>query len=383
MKIKIFTNIAPRYRTLLWKKLLKNNVNEFNFSFDKKVYGGIEPINLLNKDFKKYHERFRFVKNIYINRRWMVWQSGVISQCLHDQFDIAILLSDANCFSTWFAAIICKLRKKRVIFWGHGLYGNEGVIKLFIRIFFYRLSEQHLLYERRGKSLMNEKGFDPANLYVIFNSLDYDTHLKIRRSHKYNNKSEVFPFFKDLQLPVIVFIGRLIKEKNLEMLVDAIKLINIHNAKYNLLVIGGGSVGDRLKWNAKVGLKKKWAYFTGPLHDEASLGKYLINSDLCVSPGNVGLSAIHSLSLGTPVCSHGNLDNQMPEAESIEHGYNGFYFKENNLESLINGIETWFASKVDRSIIRSRCYEIVDKFYNPDYQIKVIDRAINLLSPEV
>ena len=113
------------------------------------------------------------------------------------------------------------------------------------------------------------------------------------------------------------------------------------------------------------------------------MGKYLTNSDLCVSPGNVGLSAIHSLSLGTPVCSHGNLDNQMPEAESILHGYNGFYFKENNLESLINGMETWFASKVDRSIIRSRCYEIVDKFYNPDYQIKVIDRAINLLSPEV
>ena len=44
-----------------------------------------------------------------------------------------------------------------------------------------------------------------------------------------------------------------------------------------------------------------------------------------VSPGNVGLTAIHSLSYGTPVLTHNNFNNQMPEVESIQPGFNGYF----------------------------------------------------------
>ena len=49
-------------------------------------------------------------------------------------------------------------------------------------------------------------------------------------------------------------------------------------------------------------------------------------SDLTVSPGNIGLTAIHSLSYGTPVCSHSNFNNQMPESEAIINFEKWFFF---------------------------------------------------------
>ena len=61
-----------------------------------------------------------------------------------------------------------------------------------------------------------------------------------------------------------------------------------------------------------------------------------------MSIGNIGLTAIHSLSFGTPVASHDNFENQMPEVEAIIDGENGFLFEENNSNDLIDKIEQWF-----------------------------------------
>ena len=67
--------------------------------------------------------------------------------------------------------------------------------------------------------------------------------------------------------------------------------------------------------------------FYGATYDEKELSKLIYMSDLTVSPGNIGLTAIHSLSYGTPVCSHSNFNNQMPESEAIINFENGFFFR--------------------------------------------------------
>jgi glycosyltransferase involved in cell wall biosynthesis len=230
---------------------------------------------------------------------------------------------------------------------------------------------------------MVSRGFNASDLYVFYNSLDYDKHIKIRDFHQHIERSVAFSFFKSPLLPTILFVGRLTEEKSLELLIDAMSLINLDNVKFNLIIIGDGPRFDRLQLKAKTGLENGWVHFTGALYNEISLGNYIVSSDLCVSPGNVGLTAIHSLSLGTPVCTHGNMTNQMPEAESIRNGYNGFYFQEGNIESLVNGIKNWFSAGVDRNDIRRRCFEVIDTFYNPYYQLNVIDSILKKIPPEI
>ena len=142
-------------------------------------------------------------------------------------------------------------------------------------------------------------------------------------------------------------------------------------------------IGEEPKHEGENGLKKDWLHFTGACYDEEEIGRYLFVSDLCVSPGNVGLTAIHSLSLGTPVCTHSNMKDQMPEAEAITDGYNGILFEENNVQDLTLKIETWLKTNTDRVKIREQCYEIIDKYYNPTYQMSVINRLINNQPPEI
>ena len=98
-------------------------------------------------------------------------------------------------------------------------------------------------------------------------------------------------------------------------------------------------------------------------------------SDLCISPGNVGLTAIQSLGYGTPVCTHNNFKNQMPEAESIIEGYNGTFFEENSLESLKNKIINWNYSERDK--IKENCLNTIKNKYNTNNQIEIFESHFN------
>ena len=376
MKIKIITNLAPIYRAPLWKKLLESKSYIYEFSLDALPHDGIKQIDFQDDFFSKYKDQFRFISNLYLNRRWLVWQNGVVTQCVFESFDQIIFLADVACLSTWIASIVCRLRGKRVIFWGHGFYGNEGYLKLLFRILFYKISHRFLVYEKRAKALMINNGYSSESVFVIYNSLDYDKHKNMRNIFKRSSRSKVFSFFNNHSLPILVFVGRTTKEKKLSLIVNAVNLMNAKEHNYNLLIVGGGEEFNLLRLKAKVGIQEKFIHFTGPIYDEFKTAEYLAHSDLCVSPGNVGLTAIHSLSFGTPVLTHNNMSNQMPESESIIEGYNGCYFEENNVNSLISSINTWFVKNSDRDSVRERCYVIVDQFYNPYYQSEIFNEIL-------
>ncbi|WP_339679945.1 glycosyltransferase [Cyclobacterium marinum] len=372
-----FTNIASHYRSLLWLYLLKSNKFKIDINFGDPGKTGIKEINFKDESFTNLNDNIHRGKNFWLNKKIIIWQSNVFFKCLFGKLDVAIFTSDMYCLSTWIGALICRFRKIQIVFWGHGIYGNESKFKLFLRVLFYRLANKHLLYEKRGKSLMIENGFEPDKLFVIYNSLDYDSHLQLRVLVKSSIKSSVFSFFSIPTLPVLVFIGRLTPQKKLSLLIDAFFRINDETPICNLLIIGDGPEKAELLTKSKNGIDAKLIYFTGSIYDEKRIAELLYHSDICVSPGNVGLTAIHSLSLGTPVASHNNFFNQMPEVESIIEGYNGFLFPENDVNTMAIKITEWLSTKLNRNIVRNRCYEIIDKFYNPKYQLKIIEKCLS------
>ena len=61
--------------------------------------------------------------------------------------------------SSWIASVIFRLRGVKVIFWGHGIYGNESYIKLAVRKAFLRLANHNLVYEKRAKRIIKNRSF--------------------------------------------------------------------------------------------------------------------------------------------------------------------------------------------------------------------------------
>jgi glycosyltransferase involved in cell wall biosynthesis len=178
-------------------------------------------------------------------------------------------------------------------------------------------------------------------------------------------------------LPVLLFIGRLTPRKKLEELILAVSLLHRMGTKVNLLIIGDGI--EKLKLTRLVNQNglEKFVVFFGECYDEAELAPLIALSDLCVSPGDVGLTAIHSLSFGTPVITHNDPIEQMPEFEAIVPGYNGMLFNRGSVDSLADTIFEWINNNnIGRDQIRKRCYAVIDRHYTPYYQARIINSII-------
>ena len=120
-------------------------------------------------------------------------------------------------------------------------------------------------------------------------------------------------------------------------------------------------------------------WFYGECYDEKVNAMLIYNADLCVSPGNVGLTAIHSMVFGTPVISHNAFSWQMPEFEAIVPNMTGAFYVYNNQESLVDSISQWFRdNKNKRDEIREKCYKEIDDNWTPVYQMRVIKENLVL-----
>ena len=379
IKCGVFSNIAPLYIRPLWCEL--NNSKKINYSFITSSHGfsGIKTI-----DPKESRDlvpgaafNWHFIKNILI-RNVLIYQPGLIKRVFKNDYDVYIFLGEMINISTWVAALICKLRKKPVLFWGHGYYGNERYLRKFIRLLFYRIPDYHLVYGNRARNLLIELGFRPDSLITVYNSLDYNFHKRQyeSRDHEELEKicSKLFPTRE--KYPTVLFIGRLTKEKKLSLLLKAIKIQKEKGNEINCLIVGGGEAERKNLEKLVLDLDiKERVYFYGPCYDEILNSKFIMLSQCCVSPGNVGLTAIHSLSLGTPVITHENFYNQGPEVESIIPNRTGFFFKENDTSGLSGCIENIVVNRLKLSM-ETDCIKEIEDHWNPKNQSEIIEKAV-------
>ena len=368
-KVYFITNIFPHYREALWREILSNNNFCATFYCSKDNPLSIKEGKI---DKESYNLRINNVKGYWLFNNYLIWQSDIVRVCLIKQFDSIVFLGEMNILSNWIGALICRIRRKRVFFWSHGFYGNESSLKYFFRKLFYRIANEHIVYENRGKSLMIKSGFKDQNIHVIYNSLDYEKQkLLFEKLNKTENSS--FTFFRNKTLPVFIYIGRLIESKKVDQLIHAFKNVNKSNQLCNLLIVGTGPNEENLKSLAEDEIISKTIHFYGECYDEKIISNLMFNSICTVSPGNIGLTVINSFSFGTPAITHNNFENQMPEAEVIKEGITGFFFKENDILSLERALIDMINSKIN---FKAECRRVIDSYYNPTYQVKILESII-------
>ena len=362
-----FTNIFPHYRKTIWSLLLNENNYNFEIFYSNKPTWGIKSTNLeeLNFEMSKIH----ILKNYFLFGR-IIWQSTVLKTLFSKNYEIVFFTGEMSIISTWIGALVCRMFKKKVVFWGHGIYGNEGRIKKFFRILFLKLPHTNLVYENRAKQLLIKEGIRSNKIKVIYNSLDYDLQLKLFQNLESKPQSEGNHF--NNKLPIVIFVGRLSKTKKINLLIESIAMVNSKSPKVNMLIVGDGPEKSRLELIAKNDLSDNNYKFLGAIYDETELSKLFYYSKVCISPGNIGLTGIHSLSYGTPVGSHNNFFNQMPEVEVIDDKKNGFLFEEDNIIELSKKITSWINKNNNKNEIRN----IIDLKYNPHFQKSIFDSLI-------
>ncbi|UCS95685.1 glycosyltransferase family 4 protein [Echinicola marina] len=313
------------------------------------------------KNFKAELKNIRLIRPFY-------FQKGIYK--IFNKYDKFIVLGEYYCLSTWILALYCRLTDKKIYFWTHGWYGNEGLAKRIIKKWFFNISNGVFLYGGYAKSLMVKQGFDESKLHVIYNSLDYDSQLRIR----YNLKSvDLYKNHFGNSHKVLIFIGRLTKVKKLDQLLRAVLHAQYQYGRYyNIVFVGTGQEQENLKSITKMLKLEDRVWFYGETYDEHEISQLIYEADICVSPGNVGLTAMHSLVYGTPVLTHSDFKTQMPEFEAIIKGETGDFFEKNNIVDLASKILSWTKNNHNKSIVMDNCFRVIDSYYNPNYQVKKI-----------
>ncbi len=365
-KICCLLNYAPHYRSPIFQKM--DQELHCDWYFGKDLREEIEKMDYsLLRGFK------RELKNIY-KGNW-VWRKGVIELAFRKEYDTYIISGEPHTLSLIPFNLICLFLGKKVYSWQHGISNPAiGKGKLFNQRLLIAMQEGVFLYSEHAKNVMKGLGFKSDKLFVVYNSLDYKKSLRYRElpleplySNYFGNED-----------PVLLFIGRQTKVKNLTLLIDAFVQLNKREHPCNLVIIGDGPMENKIKDGVRTSGLTDRCWFTGAIYDEEMIACYLKNATLCVSPGNVGLTAIHALSYGLPVVTNNSFATQMPEYEAIELGLSGDFFNQNDLESLIETITKWlFQNRWSREEIRINCYRRIDEHYNAEEQISVFMKVLN------
>lgn len=358
----IIYNFAQRYRKGIYELL--------ESEYDCYWYFGSNNSDIVGLDYSMFRN-VKEIPNKYIFGKWY-YQVGALR--LFYKYDTFLMLGELFCLSTWLMLLLKCLfcRRKKIYLWSHGWYGRESLLKRIMKKYFFSMSDQVFLYGQHAQEVARGYGYTKSNLCVVHNSLDYKTQLSIRENVR---KSNIYKDHFNNDEPVIIFIGRLTKNKRLDLLIDA---MGVCKSKYNLVLVGDGEMSVYLKKKVLELKLENRVWFFGSSYDEKENAELIYNADVCVAPGNVGLTAMHSLVYGTPVITHDNYAYQMPEFEAIKPGKTGAFFKYGSSEALSDAINEWICSSADcREDIRKLCYEEIASSWTPEYQLEIFKRNIN------
>ena len=142
--------------------------------------------------------------------------------------------------------------------------------------------------------------------------------------------------YADPSEKIIFFIGRLVAEKGVHLLIESIPRILSAHSQIKFIISGKGPMDNALKRRAEeLGVVNR-IYFTGYVDDEARNNLYKC-ADLAVFPSlyePFGIVALEAMAANTPVlvADTGGL------GEIVRHGENGIKFYTGNVQSLADNI---------------------------------------------
>jgi len=260
------------------------------------------------------------------------------------------LILDLNprCLSAWILLGLRRVLGKRTLVWGH-LHPRAGASSRTAGLRRLMRSLAH------GTVLYGYNSVQPARqelpnqpVWVAPNALYNETHLT--------------PPLRQSEANQILYVGRLVTEKKVDLLIRAFASFARINEDARLTIIGEGEerpaleeLARRLECSARI-------EFMGAVTSVANLRNAYARARFSVSPGYVGLSLTQSLGFGTPML----VANDEPHAPEIElERFGGvFRFTENDPEALAAGMNNlWLNDEIPS---RESLAASVRKFYSAE-----------------
>jgi len=199
--------------------------------------------------------------------------------------------------------------------------------------------------EETREILIKKKIFDENKVFVLHDPIFSINEIKQLKKEKIKDQN----FEKNN----IILAGRLTKQKNFDLIINAYQKNKNLSEKYKIFILGEGEMKIKLKKKVKMYNLENKIFFLGykkNIHSYLADSKLFILTSLWEDPGFVlAEAAINNLSILSSNCPSG------PVEIINENEEGGYLFENNNLVSLNEKINL-FINDNDKNILRKKIY---------------------------
>lgn len=278
-----------------------------------------------------------------------------------------------NCLTIY---LYCKLYGIPYIVWGPGSIPNKqpSKIRWFMEPlinFFRKGSKSFLCYSSYARDYYFTRY--KKDCHIIYNS----TTLPHSESEISIIKSSIRKKYHKLSRLNIVFIGKLIPQKRVDILLTAISKIDT-DIPVSVNIIGDGNMkDDLLRLSSDLNIRTK-INFSGAILDRSKKADIFMNSHLGILPGLGGLAIQEMMWYGVPVITS-YADGT--EQDLIINGVSGFFIEDMTAENLYKGITSFITLQNDKKIaIAFNGLKIINKKYNIQSMVKTFETSITSIN---
>lgn len=238
--------------------------------------------------------------------------------------DMIILNLRLKDYILWPLLLWLKWRNTTLLFWGHGinLMTPDHKGKRVLYSILHRFSDRIILYTSNEIKYIAEKHRD--RIYIANNTLNFGDFPSIEKS-----KEQIKAEHGIVADKVVLFAGRITKEKRLDDLLAASDYVNDDTC---IVIVGGGLDAGQER---KIKLSKN-IFYMGEIYAVKQVNEIFKMADVFSIPGKMGLGINQAMYWGLPVVTE-NV-RHAPEIAYLIDGVNGFVVPQDNVKELANKI---------------------------------------------
>lgn len=376
IKIFILQRLLPHYRTGFFRKFIqKRPCSEI-------IYGQPFKTESLKNSTEISGDKFIFRKNFYFGNSGKIFISDIYTDLFKSRPDVVISVFNVGNLNIYILFLLRYFLKYKIILWSFGYDPVKGFNpeKNFADKLRLKLSEKAdavLFYWEKGKKEIESFTKNSGHFFVAPNTLDTDRQFSLKYKFDETGIENLKKELKVNEKFHFIYTGRLLKDKQVDLLLKAFKKLEEINPDCRLSIIGNGSEYNYLK-KLSEDLKAVNIYFLGEILDEETAGKWIYISDAYVMPGRLGLSVVHSFCFGTPVISQKKNSHYHGEGIGyIKEGVNGFLASDGNVNEITEIMNRIISDKELSEKLKHNAFETAKNDCSVDKMLDGFDSAIN------
>lgn len=378
-KIIVLQRILPHYRAGIFRKLCGR------FPGMSVFYGQPYKNESLKNADNLSDNIFIRCSNTYFDKNGKIFISKIFSKIKDLRPEIIISVFNVGNLNIYILFLLRKFLKFKIILWSFGYDPVRGFNpdKYFtdkIRLYLSQKADAVIFYWENGKEEVSRYSKVSGHYFVAPNTLDTDKQTELKRKFEITGKEKIKSELGVKEKFHFVYVGRLLEDKQIDLLLKAFSHLEKDTAEIRLTIIGDGPEKSNLE-NLSRELKLKNIFFTGEITDDELTGKWIFISDAFVMPGRLGLSVVHTFCFGTPVISQKKEKHFHGEGIGyVKDGVNGFLAEDENISELAERMKRIISDPELSDRLRTNAFYSSQNECSVESMINGINSAVEYVS---